>query len=190
MDGSLTAMIVAADGGDAAATKHLFSVLYAELRAIARREVQRCAGKHMSLGVTSLLHQAYMVMGARSAADFPDRARFMSYAARAMRSVIIDHARARRAQKRGGGFELTTADPDEMAGGGPDHVRLERLSATLDQLAEVDLSLAEVVDLKFFAGFSFDEIAALRGVSSRTVMRHWNQARIFLHTQMKEHALD
>jgi DNA-directed RNA polymerase specialized sigma24 family protein len=64
------------------------------------------------------------------------------------------------------------------------------LSETLDQLAELDLSLAEVVDLKFFAGFSFDEIAALRGVSSRTVMRHWNQARIFLHNQLKEHALD
>ena len=190
MDSLLTAMISAADAGDRAATKHLFSVLYDELRAIARREVRRAAGKHMSLGVTSLLHQAYVVMGAREGAAFPDRARFMAYAARAMRTVIIDHARARRTQKRGGGFELTTLEPEQAAEAGLDCAQLERLSATLDQLAEIDLSLAEVVDLKFFAGFSFDEIAALRGVSSRTVMRHWNQARLFLHTQMQEHALD
>ena len=190
MDQRLTALITAADAGDQAATKHLFSTLYAELLAIARREVRRSAGKHMSLGVTSLLHQAYEVMGERDAADFPDRARFMSYAARAMRTVIIDHARARRTQKRGGGFELTTLEPDQVSDQSPDCAQLERLSATLDQLAALDLSLAEVVDLKFFAGFSFEEIAALRGVSSRTVMRHWNQARLFLHTQMKEYAID
>jgi RNA polymerase sigma factor (TIGR02999 family) len=168
----------------------LFGLLYDELRPIARREVRRSAGQHMSLGVTSLLHQAYEAMGARDAADFPDRARFLSYAARAMRTVIIDHARARRTQKRGGGFELTTLEPEQAAAGGPECAQLERLSETLDRLAEVDLALAEVVDLKYFAGFSFEEIAALRGVSARTVMRHWNQARLFLHTQMNEHALD
>ena len=102
----------------------------------------------------------------------------MAYAAKAMRSLIIDYARSRQAQKRGGGFEITTLDLD-VAQAEPS-APLEELSAALDELAVLDPRLAQVVDLKFFCGFSFVEIAALQGVSDRTIQRDWEKARIFL----------
>lgn len=111
---------------------------------------------------------------------FPDRARFMAYAARAMRGLIIDYARRRYAQKRGGLFELTslqTTVADRLT----DAKELQQISDALDALATVDPALAEVVDLKFFCGFSFTEIAAMRGVSERTVQRHWEKARLYLY---------
>jgi RNA polymerase sigma factor (TIGR02999 family) len=102
-----------------------------------------------------------------------------------MRGLVVDYARSRQAQKRGGGFEITslpTQAPDVAA----DHHELERISESLDELAEVDAALAEVVDLKFFCGLSFGDIAALRGVCERTVQRDWEKARIFLHRSLRE----
>ena len=119
-------------------------------------------------------------MSDRDGMAFPDRARFMAYAARAMRGLVIDHVRRRRAQKRGGLFEITALDTtvaDQVA----DEHELQQISDALDELAKVDPALAEVVDLKFFCGFSFAEIAAMRGVSERTVQRQWEKARLYLH---------
>ena len=107
----------------------------------------------------------------------------MAYAARVMRGLIIDHARSRRAQKRGGLFEITALDTD-VAEQVADAGALSRLSDALDELAAVDASLAEIIDLKFFCGFSFTEIGAMRGVSERTVQRDWEKARIYLHRIM------
>jgi RNA polymerase sigma factor (TIGR02999 family) len=103
----------------------------------------------------------------------------MGYAARVMRSLIVDHARQRRALKRGGAFEITALDTDVDVAAAPAG-ELDALSAALDQLAAVDSRLALVVDLKFFCGFSFVEIAAMQGVTDRTVQRDWEKARIFL----------
>jgi RNA polymerase sigma factor (TIGR02999 family) len=97
-----------------------------------------------------------------------------------MRGLIIDNARNRRAQKRGGQFEITALDTD-VAEQVPDAKMLTCLSDALDDLASVDAALAEIVDLKFFCGFSFGEIAAMRGVSERTVQRDWEKARIYLY---------
>jgi len=116
-------------------------------------------------------------MAGRAGPAFPDRPRFMGYAARVMRGLIVDYARRRRAQKRGGAFEITGLDVDVAA---EPATALEELSAALDELAGVDARLAQVVDLKFFCGFSFVEIAAMHGVSDRTVQRDWEKARIFL----------
>jgi RNA polymerase sigma factor (TIGR02999 family) len=107
----------------------------------------------------------------------------MGYAARVMRGLIIDHARSRRAQKRGGEFEITSLGAD-IENAVDDH-KLARISEALDELAKAEPSLAEVVDLKFFCGFSFAEIAAMRDVSERTVQRHWEKARIYLHRSMR-----
>ena len=137
----------------------------------------------MSLSVTTLLHEAYLDMAARDS-RFPDRARFMGYAARVMRGLIIDHARQRRAQKRGGKFEITTLETT-VAADLADDVELTRVSEALDKLANVDAELAEVVDLKFFCGFSFAEIAAMRKLSERTVQRKWEKARIYLHRELR-----
>ena len=175
------------DMPDPAAADRLFATLYSELHRLARRELAR-RGSHITLGATTLLHEAYLDMSAREAV-FPDRARFMAYAARAMRGLIIDYARRRYAQKRGGLFELTslqTTIADRLT----DAKELQQISDALDELAAVDPALAEVVDLKFFCGFSFAEIGAMRGVSERTVQRQWEKARLYLHRAMSNTASD
>jgi RNA polymerase sigma factor (TIGR02999 family) len=108
----------------------------------------------------------------------------MAYAARVMRGLIIDHARRRHALKRGAEFEITSevTAVDRAV----DDRELTRISDALDELAKVDTSLAEVVDLKFFCGFSFAEIGAMRGVSERTVQREWEKARIYLHRALSD----
>jgi RNA polymerase sigma factor (TIGR02999 family) len=146
---------------------------------MARRELARRGGG-VTLGATTLLHETYLDMSGRADSAFPDRARFMAYASRVMRGLIIDYARSRRAQKRGGEFEIT-AIPDDIADRAMDDRDLSKLSDALDELAAVDANLAQVVDLKFFCGFTFNDIAGMRGVSERTVQRDWEKARIFLH---------
>jgi len=160
-----------------------FSALYEELHRMARRELAR-RGHGVTLGATTLLHEAYLDMSARDSAAFPDRARFMAYASRVMRGLIIDYARSRHAQKRGGLFEITSMGDDVVAAV-PDDKELTRISDALDELASVDAALAQVVDLKFFCGFTFSEIAAMRQVSERTVQRDWEKARIYLHQALQ-----
>jgi RNA polymerase sigma factor (TIGR02999 family) len=166
------------DAGDA-----LFAALYDELHRMARRELSR-RGMGVTLGPTTLLHEAYLDISDRERA-FPDRQRFMAYALRVMRGLIIDDARNRRTQKRGGQFEITALATD-VAEAVPDVDHLNRLSDALDDLEGVDARLARIVDLKFFCGFSFGEIAAMTGVSERTVQRDWEKARIYLHGVLQE----
>ncbi len=160
-------------------TEELFTTLYAQLRQIAQSALRR-AGPQLTVSPTTLLHEAYLKISARDALHFPDRVRFMAYASRAMRTLVIDLVRERRALKRGAAFEITAmpAEAEEVA---VDSRELQRISDGLDELTGVDPALTELVDLKFFCGFSFAEIAALREVSERTVQRDWNKARLFLH---------
>ena len=160
--------------GDAGA---LFAALYADLRQIAQREVRRGSG--LALSATTLLHETWFKVQQRAGAQFPDEARFLAYAARAMRTLVIDYARTRHAQKRGGSFEITRL-PTEVPGHAADVSGLERLSAAIDSLAQVDPALAELVDLKFFCGYSLIEIGSMRGASERTVQRDWEKARMLL----------
>jgi RNA polymerase sigma factor (TIGR02999 family) len=180
----LTALFAAADQEDAAAREQLFQRLYAELHRLARRELWK-SGAAVSMGATTLLHEAFINMSERDAIAFPDRARFMAYAARAMRGLIIDHARSRHTQKRGGEFEMTTLDTN-ICDQAADSIDLPLVGDALDELAKLEPELAQVVDLKFFCGFSFAEIAAMRGVSERTVQRDWEKARIYLHQSLRE----
>jgi RNA polymerase sigma factor (TIGR02999 family) len=183
LEPTLSSLIAAAETGDGSATEALFSTLYSELHRLAKRELARRGG-FVSLSVTTLLHEAYLDMAGRGDATFPDRARFMGYAARVMRGLIIDHARNRQAQKRGGQFEITSLG-DENISEVSDAGELTRISEALDKLAKVDAELAEFVDLKFFCGFSFVEIAAMRDLSERTVQRKWEKARIYLHHELR-----
>jgi len=182
MPPTIPELMQAADRGDATATKDLFAALYAELHRLAKRELAKLGGG--TLGATSLLHEAYLDFAEREGVAFPDRARFMGYAARVMRGLIIDHARSRQAQKRGGMFELTSIGSD-VAETRVDDRELSRISEGLDALAESEPALAEIVDLKFFCGFSFAEIAAMRGVSERTVQRSWEKARLYLYRSVR-----
>lgn len=181
----LAVLIDAVEHGDAAAAESLFAALYSELHRMAKRELARQGGP-ASLGATTLLHEAYLDIAARdgSGPSFPDRARFMSYAARVMRGLIIDHARNRCAQKRGGQFEITSLGT-EAGENMVDDRELSRVSAALDELAKLEPTLAEIVDLKFFCGFTFAEIAEMRGISERTVQRNWEKARIYLHSNIR-----
>ena len=183
MDLKLASLIEAAEKGNGPATEALFTELYSELHGLARRELARRGGG-VSLSVTTLLHEAYLDMAGRGGAKFPDQARFMGYAARVMRGLIIDHARNRQAQKRGGQFEITSLE-QETPEGPADAAELSKISAVLDKLAKIEPDLAEVVDLKFFCGFSFAEIAAMRNLSERTVQRKWEKARIYLHRELQ-----
>ena len=183
MGSTITSLVGAADRGDPSAAQALFSALYDELHRLAKRELARHGGAQ-SLGATTLLHQAYIDMAAREGPMFPDRGRFMGYAARVMRGLIIDHARSRYAQKRGGRFEITRL-PTDAAENVIDDRELSQIGAALDELSKIDPTLAEIVDLKFFCGFSFAEIAGIQGVTERTIQRKWEKARIYLHRSIR-----
>jgi RNA polymerase sigma factor (TIGR02999 family) len=183
LEPTISSLIGAAESGDSLAADTLFSTLYSELHRLAKRELARHGGS-ASLSVTTLLHEAYLDISACDGCSFPDRARFMGYAARAMRGFIIDHARSRNAIKRGGEFEITSLGTDVVENP-VDAKELASISDALEQLAKVEPELAELVDLKFFCGFSFAEIGALRNLSERTVQRRWEKARIYLHRSIR-----
>jgi RNA polymerase sigma factor (TIGR02999 family) len=182
---SIEQLIREAENGDAAARQHLFAALYDELHTIASRELRR-TGPGLTLGATTLLHEAYLNLGERQGVQFPDRARFLAYAARAMRGLIISYARSRQALKRGGAFEITSLGQDMADQAVADSTELERLSDAIEQLAAVEPRLAEVVDLKYFGGFSFGDIATMWRISERTIQRDWEKARLLLHRALTD----
>lgn len=179
---NVSLLIGLADQGDEVSAGKLFTLLYTELHRLAKRQLARQSD--ISISATTLIHEAYLDMAGQGGQSFPDRGRFMAYAARVMRGLIIDHVRNRLAIKRGGRFELTslTTNVGDMIG---DDKELTRISQALDELAQVDSSLCQIVDLKFFCGFSFVEISELVGVSERTVQRKWEKARIYLHRSLR-----
>jgi RNA polymerase sigma factor (TIGR02999 family) len=133
-----------------------------------------------------LLHEAYLDVAGHGTAVFPDRARFLAYASRAMRGLVIDYARRRYAKKRGrlieialDGQEPPSQDAERVAS------ELEQIGDALEELSAVDPALAELVDLHFFCGYTFAGIAASRGVSERTVQRDWRKARLLLHRSLR-----
>lgn len=183
-DETLASLVARADGGDAAAREALFTALYADLHRVAQAQLRR-SGAPLTLGATTLLHEAYLDLAKRDARAFPDRNRFLGYASRAMRGLVINYVRDRRVQKRGG--ELTFVELDEARAAAPDRAgELDALGAALDELAVLQPDLAELVNLKFFCGFSFGEIAAVRGVSERTIQRDWAKARLLLHRSLTD----
>ena len=180
---TISALIATTESGDRSAADALFTALYGELHRLAERQLAR-RGSDLTLGVTTLLHEAYLDMAKREGPVFPDKGRFMAYAARVMRSLILDYVRDHRAQKRGGEFHITTLQEDAApaVSGGTD---LEGIGSALEKLTAVDPTLAEVVDLKFFCGFSLAEIAKMRGVSERTMQRQWEKAKIYLRSTLE-----
>ncbi|MDQ3287336.1 MAG: ECF-type sigma factor [Pseudomonadota bacterium] len=180
----ITLMLDAARDGDRGALDDVLATLYHELHTMARRQL---AGQHgHTLDATALVHEAYLKLAGRREAKFDDRAHFFAYAASAMRSVVIDYARQRLAQKRGGDLHRVTDLPQDLEGG----VRLDEemlgLDTALTKLAEVDARLAHVVELRYFAGLSELEIAALLQRSERSIRRDWQKARLFLLASLKD----
>jgi RNA polymerase sigma factor (TIGR02999 family) len=183
-DVSIGDLIRTAERSDPAGAGVLFGALYSELHAIAERQLRR-GGPELTLGTTTLLHEAYLNISEREGARFVSREHFLAYAARAMRGLTIDYVRRRQAKKRGGEFQIT-ASGVEQVGDATSAEPLQQLSAALDTLATSEPDLAQLVDLHFFCGFSFTELAELQGVSERTIRRHWRSARLLLHRTMQD----
>jgi RNA polymerase sigma factor (TIGR02999 family) len=163
-------------------TEALFTSLYKDLQRLARREVRR-NGAHGVLSTGTLVHEAWLDISQRPALDFDQPGRFLAYAARTMRGLVIDRVRARHAQKRGGDLVITSLDTlnaEQVM----QPESLERIGEALEALEKVDADLAHVVDLKFFCGFNFAEVARMQGVSERTVQRQWEKARLLLHSEL------
>jgi RNA polymerase sigma factor (TIGR02999 family) len=183
---SLAPLLTEAEAGAPGAKERLFSALYVELHRLAQSHLHRNAG--LPISPTTLLHETYLGI-VDGDAIFPDRSRFMGYASRVMRGLIIDFARQRRAQKRGGNFQITQLDSQVMGQAEAleaEEKGLPELSDALDELALHDPRLAEVVDLKYFCGFSLTDIAAMREVTLRTVQRDWDKARLFLFRELND----
>jgi RNA polymerase sigma factor (TIGR02999 family) len=190
MEAELDALIQRADSADPAAADQLFTLLYHELHQVAERSLRRANGI-ATLGTTTLLHETYLNISERRGATFTDQARFLAYASRAMRGLVIDYARRNRALKRGRQFEITLTGDDSLQ-----HIAmqqpesLEELGDAVAELTRLDPALAELVDMHFFCGFTFAEIANLRGVSERTVQRDWRKARLLLQHALLDDAPD
>lgn len=180
MEQELEALVRRADQADRDAADKLFALLYDELHRLAEHHL-RSGGAALTLGPTTLLHEAYLNVAGRGNLAFADESRFLAYASRAMRGLLINYMHRRRALKRGRQFEITLADDEPRP---VDALRqaeeLERLGDALGELADLEPSLTELVDLHFFCGFTFAEIAAMRRMSERTVQRDWRKARLLL----------
>jgi len=160
----------------------LFTALYADLRRLARREVRRNGAADI-LGTGTLIHEAWLDIRRTPSLSFGAPGQFLAYAARMMRGLVIDRVRRRAAQKHGGGLIITSLDTHAEQVAEPRF--LESIGEALEELETIDPQLAQVVDLKFFAGFTLAEVAHLQGVSERTTQRQWEKARALLYRAMR-----
>jgi RNA polymerase sigma-70 factor, ECF subfamily len=167
--------------GDGAAAEQLLPLVYQELHRLARRLMGGERTSH-TLQATALLHEAWLRL-AEPGGDYADRDHFLRVAARAMRHVLVDHARARAAQKRGSGQRL---DLDTQALAAPDDAEsLLAVDETLARLSALDPQLTQLVELRFFAGLDNTAVATTLGISLRSVERGWRTARAFLLRELE-----
>jgi RNA polymerase sigma factor (TIGR02999 family) len=181
--GPVTAMLARISAGDAEALDRLFPLVYAQLRSAAQRAIGRERVGH-TLQPTALVHEAYLKLVGGGAIPARDRAQFQAIAARAMRQILVDHARRHRADKRGGGAFVAELPEDVAANGGLAMDELVALSDALDRLSAVSPRLRSVVEMRFFAGLEEKEIAEALGVTTRTVERDWVKARAWLYREV------
>jgi RNA polymerase sigma factor (TIGR02999 family) len=178
-----TQLLAAYRSGDRAAYDRLFSRLYDELRRLAHRRLRRSAAGE-TIRTTALVHEAYVRLVEPGGAAPADRVQFLALAARAMRFVLVDAARARSAKKRGGDRTGVPLEAVQLAAPEP-HGDLLALDAALTRLQAVSERQSKLVELRFFGGMSYDEIAEATGLSIRTVKRDWERARLWLFTYLE-----
>lgn len=173
-------------GGSPGQLDALYADAYRELRRLARARLHG-GGRNTVLDTTALVHESYLRLARHGEVEFADRLRFMVYAGRVMRSVIIDLVRERQAERRGGDaahVTLTTQLGEHIAADAGE-AEILRVHEALDELAKLDPRMAQVVELRYFAGMTELEIAQALGVTDRTVRRDWQQARMFLAEALK-----
>ncbi len=178
----VTQLIEHARSGDQPALDRLLPLVYGELRRIAGRYVRR-ERRGGTLQTTALVHEAYLRLAKDTDLSFQNRAHLLGIAARAMREILVEHARARGARKRGGGDARVTLDEAMLADGATQVDALE-LHTALGKLAAIDAQQEQIVELRFFGGLTVEETAEVLGVSPATVKRGWAVARAWLYREM------
>lgn len=178
---NLTAQLNAARSGDRHAADEALRQVYAELKRVAGGILR---GNAVTLDATSLVHDAFLRLIPDAERQFADRRHFFRVAAKAMRQILIDHVRARGAEKRGG-LWVRTQLSEGIAEPEGEHIDLLALDAALTRLYARDVELAEIVEAYFFAGFTFEQIAEIRQIGERTVRRQWEVARLFLMQELR-----
>jgi RNA polymerase sigma factor (TIGR02999 family) len=182
-DGDVTGMLVAWGQGDPAADSRLMAVVYDDLRRVARRRLRSERADH-SLAPTALVHEAYLRLVDLRRVRWQNRAQFFAIAARVMRQILVDHARAHAAAKRGGpGFKVPLRD--DVGATAPRDVDLLDLDAALGKLATIDPRLDDLVVLRFFGGLTVEEAADALGLSPATIKRDWTRARAWLFRELR-----
>lgn len=179
----ITGLLYAYGEGDHGAFDHLVPLVYVELQQIARRQLRRLRPGD-TLGTTGLVHEAYLKLVDQSRASWRDRKHFFSIAARAMRQILVDYARRKHRDKRGGSAVVMPLDEAQVAAPVSDEAWLLGLHEALERLEELDPRLPRVVECLFFAGFTQKETAEALGVSPRTVWQDWQRARAWLHEEL------
>lgn len=175
----LTDLIHRAQSGDEAALRQVFDTTYHDLHRMARHRIRQ-VGRATLLDTTSLVHESFLRFANAGELNVGDRAHFFRYAGHVMRSVIVDMARARQAERRGGNAHRVTLNTSvgDTAGDGEDEVL--RVHEALEELGALDARMAQVVELRYFAGLTENEIADALGVTDRTIRRDWEKARLLL----------
>jgi RNA polymerase sigma factor (TIGR02999 family) len=179
---SITLLLGQVRAGDTAAHSALFTQVYAELMRLARSRLAANAARH--LDAPSLVHEAYLRLSEQKLISLQDRREFFAYAATVMRNVVIDYVRQQNSQKRGAGATEVTLSGAEakMNGVSPD---IEELHSAMESLAQVDQRAYRVIEMRYFAGLSMEEIAQVLEVSEATVHRSWRSARAFLFESLR-----
>jgi len=181
--GEITRLLNHWGNGDAAAFDQLLPVVYRELRKIAKRHMRNENPDH-TLQSTAVVHEAYLKLVGDANRDWSSRSHFFAVAAKAMRQVLVDHARSSLAQKRGGQVRVVALEEALAVSGGKER-DLVALDEALTALAGLDPRKGEVVELRYFAGLSIEETAAALNVSPKTVTRDWDFAKAFLKREIE-----
>jgi RNA polymerase sigma factor (TIGR02999 family) len=179
-----TRLLLAARDGDREAFDRLYERVYAELHQIAHQRLSRHR-PGQTLNTTALVHEAYLRLVDQTGSRPGDRVHFMALASRAMRFILVDYARARAVQKRGGGQEELPLDRIQVADHQPGAADLVVLDQALERLRERSDRQGQLVEYRFFGGLSYEEISQVMGLSVRTVKREWTKARTWLHAYME-----
>ena len=180
----ITLLIERANLGDADALNRIFSALYPELHTLARARLRRSA-QFTLLDTTALLHESYLRLVKLGQLNVESRAHFLAYAARTMRSIVVDFARSRLAERRGGGAPELSLDTEIASRLHAPEEEIVRVHDALTELGQVDERLVRVVEMRYFGGLTEEEIGAALGVTERTVRRDWEKARLLLAIALK-----
>ena len=181
-DGSITYLLAEISHGNRDVEGELAELVYADLRRLAASYMRRERGNH-TLQATALVNEAWARLADRPNVGWQDRAHFFAIAAHNMRQILVDHARRRRAARRGGIQQQITLD-DNLAGQQPNAVDLLALNEALERLKALDPRACRIVELHSFGGLSYEEMALVLEVSTRTIKRDWSMARAWLHGEL------